>query len=71
MAPIIPSPTPIKGIQSLSGKPAIRLPLEELQAQHPLVFNLYIQGLSNWQKDGNAKVDPDNTTGTSYFQVNG
>jgi hypothetical protein len=70
-SPVIPSPTPITGIHSPGGKPALRLPIDELQAKHPLVFNLYIQALSNWQKDGNGKVDPDNGVGTSYFQVNG
>ena len=70
-SPVIPSPTPISGIHTRGGKPALRLPVDELQSKHPLVFNLYIQALSNWQKDGNAEVDPDNDDGTSYFQVTG
>ena len=67
----IPSPTPIVGVQPPGGKPSVRLPLDELQNKHPLLFNLYVQALSNWQQAGNSTVDPDNVNGTSYFQVTG
>lgn len=73
MAPIIPSPTPITGIQDSDGRAlhGIRLPLEELQEKHEFAFALYTQALLAWQKDGNEKKDSDPKGGTSYFQVMG
>ncbi|KAG5659911.1 hypothetical protein KAF25_003433 [Fusarium avenaceum] len=71
MAPIIPSPTAITGIQNPGGKPSQRLPIDVFQKDHPFAFALYIQALLAWQKNGNEEFDKDNVNGTSYFQVAG
>ncbi|KAH8653861.1 common central domain of tyrosinase-domain-containing protein [Xylariales sp. PMI_506] len=67
----IPSPTPITGVLTPGGKPGMRLPISQLQQQHPFAFALYVQALAAWQNAGSDKVDPDNVNGTSYFQVVG
>ncbi|UPL00492.1 hypothetical protein LCI18_011426 [Fusarium solani-melongenae] len=71
MAPTIPSPTPIIGIQNPGGKPSQRLPVDVFQRDHPIAFALYVQALAAWQANGNEKFDQDNANGTSYFQVVG
>ena len=72
MPPIIPAPTPIKGIRSPDGTARLgkRLPLAELQ-KNDFAFALYTQALLAWQKDGDKIKDADSATGTSYFQVTG
>lgn len=71
MAPTIPSPTPIIGIQNPGGKPSQRLPVDVFQRDHPIAFALYVQALAAWQANGNENFDKDNANGTSYFQVVG
>jgi hypothetical protein len=54
-----------------SGKPRLRLPIDEFQENHGFAFALYIQALAAWMKDGGEQPDSDNNTGTSYFPVAG
>ena len=71
MAPTIPSPTPITGVRSATGKPGVRLPIDVLQAKHEFAFSLYVQALLKWQQNGDKDKDKDCVDGTSYFQVTG